>query len=253
MTHELHRLERFNQIADRFRTIGPSSVLCRSGSHSFVATLRLLRCCLFYFRLIYNEWFVTKISRSSWCNTAGVLIRTSVSGTVSMFRHPQPLHHRPREAACMVQPRQIIRVGSFRVGRSCGAGRRVRPGHVRGLPSHGNRPRAVEQEPRRRTRAAPARLQRRAPVRRGDCCCCRRRPGDRRRQLACPHPTPRTGWPESPRLPPPAPRLTHNLRFGSQRRGTRPFGPGFRHGLRGSNAAGRLVPGRELRVLLLAP
>ncbi len=27
LTHELHRLERFNQIAGRFRTIGPSSVL----------------------------------------------------------------------------------------------------------------------------------------------------------------------------------------------------------------------------------
>ncbi len=79
LTHELHRLERFNQIADQFRTISPSLVLCRSGSHTFVATLRLLRCCLFYFRLIYNEWFMTKISRSSWSNTAGVLKRTSLS------------------------------------------------------------------------------------------------------------------------------------------------------------------------------
>jgi hypothetical protein len=79
LTHELHRLERFNQIAYRFRTIGPSSVLCRSGSHTFVAKLHLLRCCLFDFRLIYNEWFVTKSSRSSWSNTAGVLKHTSVS------------------------------------------------------------------------------------------------------------------------------------------------------------------------------
>jgi hypothetical protein len=59
LAHELNRLERFNQIADRFRTIGPSSVQSRSRSPTFVATLRLLRCCLFYFRLIYNEWFVT--------------------------------------------------------------------------------------------------------------------------------------------------------------------------------------------------
>jgi hypothetical protein len=76
LTHELHRLERFNQIADRFRTIGPS---CRSGSHIFVATYFFVLCCLFYFRPIYNEWFVTKCSRSSWSNTAGVLKRTSMS------------------------------------------------------------------------------------------------------------------------------------------------------------------------------
>ncbi len=81
LTHKLHRLEHFNQIADLFRTIGPSSVLCRSGSHTFVATLclLLLRCCLFYFRLIYNERFVTKSFRSSWSNDAGVLKRMSVS------------------------------------------------------------------------------------------------------------------------------------------------------------------------------
>ncbi len=36
LTHdsELHLLERFNQIGDLFRTIGSSSVRCRSGSHS---------------------------------------------------------------------------------------------------------------------------------------------------------------------------------------------------------------------------
>ena len=97
LTHELHRLERFNQIAYRFRTIGPSSVLCRSGSHTFVATLCLLRCCLFYFRLIYNEWFVTKSSRSSWSNTAGVLKRTSVSacwGILNLFITLLPIRKR---------------------------------------------------------------------------------------------------------------------------------------------------------------
>ena len=96
LTHELHRLEHFNQIAYRFRTIGPSSVLCRSGSHTFVATLCLLRCCLFYFRLIYNEWFVTKSSRSSWSNTAGVLKRTSVSacwGILNLFITLLPIRY----------------------------------------------------------------------------------------------------------------------------------------------------------------
>jgi hypothetical protein len=39
LTHELHRLELFNQIAYRFRTIGPSSMLCKQGSHTFGATL----------------------------------------------------------------------------------------------------------------------------------------------------------------------------------------------------------------------
>ena len=91
LTHELHRLERFNQIADWFRTIGPSSVLCRSGSHTL--SLHCVFCdvvcwTLFYFRLIYNEWFVTKRSRSSWSNTAGVLKHTSMSacwGILNLF------------------------------------------------------------------------------------------------------------------------------------------------------------------------
>ncbi len=91
MTHELHRLERFNEIADRFRTIGPSSVLCRPGSHTFVATSRLLRCWLFYFRLIYNDGFVTKSSRSSWSNTAGVLKRTCQHVEASLTSSSQRL------------------------------------------------------------------------------------------------------------------------------------------------------------------
>ena len=93
---ELLRLEHFNQIAYRFRTIGPSSVLCTSGSHTFVATLCLLQCCLFYFRLIYNEWFVTKSSWSSWSNTAGVLKRTSVSacwGILNLFITLLPIRY----------------------------------------------------------------------------------------------------------------------------------------------------------------
>ncbi len=88
LTHELHRINRFNQIADRFRTIGPSSVPCRSGSHTLVATLRLLQCCSLYFRLIHNEWFVTKKIQSSLSNTACVLKRTSVPaswGILNLF------------------------------------------------------------------------------------------------------------------------------------------------------------------------
>ncbi len=72
LTHELHRLERFNQIADRSRRLG---LLVHPQFYADQAlTPSPLHCvfcdgCLFYFRLIYNEWFVTKSSQSSWSNT----------------------------------------------------------------------------------------------------------------------------------------------------------------------------------------
>ncbi len=37
LTRKQRRFELFNRIADRFRTIGPSSVLCRQSSHALVA------------------------------------------------------------------------------------------------------------------------------------------------------------------------------------------------------------------------
>jgi hypothetical protein len=38
MTHEVHRFELFNQIADSdsFRTLGPTSVLCRQDTPSLI-------------------------------------------------------------------------------------------------------------------------------------------------------------------------------------------------------------------------
>jgi hypothetical protein len=53
LTHEQHWFELFNRIADRFRTIGPSSVLCRQGSHTFGSTW-----CLTTFAVVslINQW-----------------------------------------------------------------------------------------------------------------------------------------------------------------------------------------------------
>ncbi len=72
--------------------LGPPNSLPASPSR--LATYRLprssamLSCSIFLF---YNEWFVTKHSRSSRSHTAGV--------RVSMSRHPQPLHH-PTLSGC---------------------------------------------------------------------------------------------------------------------------------------------------------